>query len=102
MRGTLLTLDDANFALYTHGSVPYYKTYPGMYVPRPLGIGPAETEREIAEIASEILALSKLNWNRARMDARKPITLLTSKRVGEILRHVDPAVTPAARYAFYM
>ena len=102
MRGTLLTLDDANFALYTHGSVPYYKTYPGMYVPRPLGIRPAETEREIAEIASEILALSKLNWNRARMDARKPITLLTSKRVGEILRHVDPAVTPAARYAFYM
>jgi hypothetical protein len=42
----------------------------------------------------------KLNWNRARMDARKPITLLTSKRVGEILRHVDRGVTPAARYAF--
>jgi hypothetical protein len=102
MRGTLLTLDDASFALYTHGAVPYYKTYPGMYVPRPLGIRPAETERNIAEIASEILALSKLNWNRARMDARKPITLLTSKRVGEILRHVEPAVTPAVRYAFYM
>lgn len=102
MRGTLLELDEEIFALYTHGSVPYYKTYPGMYVPRPLGIRPAETERDITEIASEILALSKLNWNRARMDARKPITLLTSKRVGEILRHVDKGVTPAARYAFYM
>lgn len=102
MRGTLLSLDDDHFALYTHGSVPYYKTYPGMYVPRPLGIRPAQTEREIDEIAAEILALSKLNWNRARMDARKPITLLTSKRVGEILRHVDPDVDPAARYAFYM
>jgi hypothetical protein len=102
MRGTLLALDDEHFALYTHGSVPYYKTYPGMYVPRPLGIRPAQTERDIEEIASEILALSKLNWNRARMDARKPITLLTSKRVGEILRHVADDVDPAARYAFYM
>lgn len=102
MRGTLLKLDKEVFALYTHGSIPFYKTYPGMHVPRPLGIRPAQTERDITEIASEIMALSKLNWNRARMDARRPITLLTSKRVGEILRHVEKGVTPAARYAFYM
>lgn len=102
MRGTLLELDRGSFALYTHGSVPYYKTYPGMYVPRPLGIRPAQTERDITEIATEILALTKLNWNRARMDARKPITLLTSKRVGEILRHVDDDVSEAVRYAYYM
>ena len=102
MRGTLLELDKEVFALYTHGSIPFYKTYPGMHVPRPLGIRPAQTERDITEIASEIMALSKLNWNRARMDARRPITLLTSKRVGEILRHVEKGVTPAARYAFYM
>jgi hypothetical protein len=102
MRGTLLELDENDYALYTHGSVPYYKTYPGMYIPRPVGIRPAQTERDITEIAAEILALSKLNWNRARMDARKPITLLTSKRVGEILRHVEPGVGEAARYAYYM
>jgi hypothetical protein len=55
-----------------------------------------------SSIASEILALSKLNWNRARLDARKPITLLTARRVGEVLRHVPDNVTPAARYAYYM
>lgn len=102
MRGTLLTLDDEHHAVYTHGSVPYYKTYPGMYVPRPLGVRIAETDRSIEDIASEILALSKLNWNRARLDARKPITLLTARRVGEVLRHVPDNVTPAARYAYYM
>lgn len=85
MRGTLVTLDDDHHLLYTHGSVPYYRTYPGMYVPRPVGIRPASTERSIVDIASEILALSKLNWNRARLDARKPITLLTARRVGEVL-----------------
>jgi hypothetical protein len=102
LRGTLLALDHDHHALYTHGSVPYYKTYPGMYIPRPLGIRPAYTQRSVSEIAQEILALSKLNWNRARMDASQPITLLTARRVGEILRHVPATTTPAARYAFYM
>src|SRR4051794_30420254 len=102
MRGTLLTLDEEHFALYTHGSIPYYKTYPGMYIPRPLGIRPAYTQRSAREIAEEVLALSKLNWNRARMDASQPITLLTARRVGDILRHVPANTIPAARYAFYM
>ena len=52
LRGTLVALDVEIVALYTHGSVPYYKTYPGMYVPRPLGIRPAQTERGIEEIAA--------------------------------------------------
>lgn len=102
LRGTLLTLNDAEHVLYTHGSVPFYKTYPGLYVPRPIGIRPAQTERAIEEVASEILALTKLNWNRARLDGKQPITLLTAERVGHILRHVPPEVSPAPRYANYM
>jgi len=102
LRGTLLTLNPDEHALYTHGSVPFYKTYPGLYVPRTLGIRPALIERSVEEIAAEILALTKLNWNRARLDGKKPITLLTAERVGQILRHVPAHVTPAPRYANYM
>jgi hypothetical protein len=102
LRGTLLTLNPDEHALYTHGSVPFYKTYPGLYVPRTLGIRPALIERFGEEIAAEILALTKLNWNRARLDGKKPITLLTAERVGQILRHVPAHVTPAPRYANYM
>jgi hypothetical protein len=102
LRGTLLSLCDEEHLLYTHGSVPYYKTYPGLHVPRPLGIRSCVASRSIESIASEILSLTKLNWNRARLDSRLPITLLTAQRVGEILRHVDASVTPAPRYANYM
>ena len=102
LRGTLLTLDEHEHLLYTHGSIPFYKTYPGLYVPRPLGVRPRVVDRPVAEIASEILELTKLNWNRARLDGRLPITLLTAQRVGDILRHVDSSVTPAPRYANYM
>jgi len=102
LRGTLLTLNEDEHALYTHGSVPFYKTYPGLYVPRTLGIRTVLTERSIEEISAEILALTKLNWNRARLDGKKPITLLTAQRVGHILRHVPAHVTPAPSYANYM
>jgi hypothetical protein len=102
LRGTLLTLSDSEHALYTHGSVPYYRTYPGLYVPRPIGIRPFQSERPIEHIASEILALTKLNWNRARLDGTRPITLLTAERVGSILRHVPLSIDAAPRYANYM
>lgn len=102
LRGTLLTLDADEHVLYTHGSVPYYKAYPGLYVPHPIGVRPCLIDRSIEEVASELLALTKLNWNRARMDARMPITLLTARRVGDILRHVPASVAPAPRYSHYM
>ena len=102
LRGTLLSLDNNEHALYTHGSVPYYRTYPGLYVPRVVGIRPCVTRRAIEDIATEILALTKLNWNRARLDGTWPITLLTARRVGEILRHVPVSISPAPRYANYM
>jgi hypothetical protein len=95
-------LSEDDHLLYTHGSVPYYQTYPGLYVPRPLGIRPVVLDRATIEVAAEILALTKLNWNRVRMGARMPITLLTADHVGEILRHVPTQVRAAPRYTHYM
>lgn len=44
LRGTLLSIDDRRHTLYTRGSVPFYGTYPGMYVPSPLPFRLVETE----------------------------------------------------------
>ena len=35
-RGTLWSLERERHILYTRGSVPFYETYPGLYVPRPI------------------------------------------------------------------
>ena len=37
LRGTFLHLGPEEHALYTGGSVEFYSTYPGMYVPHPVG-----------------------------------------------------------------
>jgi hypothetical protein len=43
-----------------------------------------------------------MNWNQTQLNTRKPITLETSKRVGDILRRLPSGIQPQARYAFYM
>ncbi|HEY8114626.1 MAG TPA: hypothetical protein VII16_17520 [Actinomycetes bacterium] len=102
LRGTMLSIDHRRHILYTRGSVPFYATYPGMYVPSPLPFRLVETESSPEHLADELLALTKMNWNQTQLDARQPITLRTADRVGEILRHLGPHDRPQGRYAFYM
>ncbi|HUZ52199.1 MAG TPA: hypothetical protein VMU94_06690 [Streptosporangiaceae bacterium] len=102
LRGTLLSVDDRRHILYTRGSVPFYGTYPGMYIPSPLPFRLVETESSPEYLADELLALTKMNWNQTQLDGRQPITIRTADRVGEILRHLGPHDRPQGRYAYYM
>ncbi|MBB3042499.1 argonaute/piwi family protein [Nocardioides soli] len=102
LRGTLLTLDEDRHVLYTRGSVPFYKTYPGMYIPQAVGMRLHEAESSPEDLARELLSLTKMNWNATQLDGRDPITLRTADKVGDILRHLEPTDLPASRYAFYM
>jgi hypothetical protein len=102
LRGTLLSLDGDRHALYTKGATPFYKVYNGPYIPKPIGMRLHSTESSPEALATEILALTKLNWNATNLDGAYPITLRTAARVGDILRHVEPELVPQASYAFYM
>lgn len=102
LRGTSVELDPRTLLLYTRGSVPYFRTYPGMYVPQPLLLRPAGDGTDIQAVGTDVLALSKMNWNNAQLDERDPLTLRTAHRVGAILRHVPPDAQIATRYAYYM
>ena len=98
LRGTSVQLDERSLLLYTRGSIPYFRTYPGMYVPQPLLIRPATDGTDLRNAAIDVLAMSKMNWNNAQLDERDPLTLRTAHRVGAILKHVPPdaqIATPA-------
>lgn len=102
LRGTTVQLDARSLLLYTRGSVPYFRTYPGMYVPQPLLIRSASQGTDPLLAGTDILALSKMNWNNAQLDERDPLTLRTAYRVGSILKHVPSDARIATRYAYYM
>ncbi|MET7899759.1 argonaute/piwi family protein [Streptomyces mirabilis] len=102
LRGTSVQLGARSLLLYTLGSVPYFRTYPGLYVPQPLLIRPAIHGTDLLTASTDILALTKMNWNNAQLDERDPLTLRTAYRVGSILKHVPPNARIATRYAYYM
>jgi hypothetical protein len=102
LRGTSVQLDPNALLLYTRGSIPYFRTYPGMYVPQPLLLRPAGGGTDLQAAGADVMALSKMNWNNAQLDERDPLTLRTAHRVGAILRHVPPDAQIATRYAYYM
>ena len=56
----------------------------------------------LPDLSRPVLALSKMNWNNAKLDERDPLTLRTAHRVAAIIRYVSPDAQIAARYAHYM
>jgi hypothetical protein len=102
LRGTLLTLDDSSQILYTRGSVDFFATYPGMYVPRALGLRLEKVEQTSRFLAAEVLALTKMNWNNAQFDGFEPITVEAARQVGAILKYIGAHDPVATRYSFYM
>ena len=101
-RGTLLTISETEGVLYTRGTVNFYKTYPGMYVPNPLKITIYEQDSSLESLCEEILGLTKMNWNNTQMDGRLPITLECASKIGDIMKYVGPTEKPQVSYSFYM
>ena len=85
MRGTFLSLSDDTHILYTRGSVEFYATYPGMYMPRTVRISCDKVEQNSALSREEILGLTKMNWNDTQFDGGMPITIRAARQVGDIL-----------------
>lgn len=87
MRGTFVELDGKGL-LYTNGSIPYYGTYPGMYDPRPLLLCPHKSsDSTVAQIAKEVLSMTKINWNSTQMNQKLPIPIRAARKVGEVLKY---------------
>ena len=102
LRGTFLELQSGNGLVYLKGSVNFFRTYPGMYVPRPLELVTYRAETPVAQLAREMLSLSKLNWNNTQFDGGAPITVRAARRVGDILKCVTDGGRVQPTYRFFM
>lgn len=102
VRGTYIALGPGEGLLFTRGYVPFLRRYPGMRVPRPLEIVEHHGSGSMAEIAREILALTKLDWNTTMFAGKEPITTAFAEDVGRILSELPRSVEPRRSYRFYM
>lgn len=102
LRGSLLRFEKDQALLYTRGSVEFFRTYPGMYVPKPLMLRCQALGQPLQHVAAEMLALTKMNWNNTQFDNGLPITIGAARQVGEVLKYVPEGQEIAPRYSFYM
>lgn len=102
MRGTFVDLGGRGL-LYTIGSMPYYQTYPGLYVPNPLLLCPHEaSESTLATIAEEVFSLTKVNWNSTQMNQKLPAPIRAARNVSEVLKYIGEDQPVSSDYRKYM
>jgi argonaute-like protein implicated in RNA metabolism and viral defense len=101
MRGTMIGLGKEAL-LFTRGSVPIYRTYPGLRVPRPIMLRPHSLDTPMGDIARDILGLTKMNWNSTQFDGALPIPIRAARQVGKVLKHLPIGQKEASDYPYYM
>ncbi|WP_423148635.1 SIR2 family protein [Rubrolithibacter danxiaensis] len=97
-RGTCIAIDKYTALLWTHGIVPSvrqpnYKFYlGGRSIPAPVKITKHYGESNINTIATEILGLTKMNWNSLDLYSKLPSTIDSSNeiaRIGKLLSRFE-------------
>src|SRR5216684_8668563 len=101
VRGTAMLFDGKSGIVYLKGTVPYFKVYPGAYIPRALEFVCEDGESGASEIARELVGLSKLNFNNTQFDSGDPITVRAARRVGDILKHVPSGKKVNSRFRYF-
>lgn len=95
LRGLALKVDHRNAFLWTSGYVPKLLTYPGREVPTPLKIRIVFGDTGLEQVLTDIMALTKLNFNTCIFADGFPVTLRFADDVGEILTAIpDPTSKP--------
>ena len=102
-RGTLCTVNDAQSYLFTTGFMREFQTYPGPHIPTPIQIS-GDDVSDLDQVARDILALSRMNWNTANITGGTPVTLFFARRVGGIMAEFGMATDekPPSSFRYYM
>jgi NAD-dependent SIR2 family protein deacetylase len=89
-RGSCFLLDNSTALLWTHGIVPSIKAdnrsyyLGGKNIPIPLHIKKHYGSSNIGTVATEILGLTKMNWNSFDLYSKLPTTIQTSNEIARI------------------
>lgn len=88
LRGTALLLDEQTAYLWTTGYVPQLDTYIGPETPNPLHITVMRSKTakpEIRTVLTDIMGLTKINYNSCNFNDGLPVTVRFARMVGDVL-----------------
>jgi hypothetical protein len=89
-RGTTIVLNGHSALVWVHGSAPNIKNSNWRYyqgkrrIPAPLFIKRYMGQSDVMQVASEILGLSKMNWNHFDYYSQMPATLASANAIAKV------------------
>lgn len=107
-RGTVVPLDKYSFLLWTQGDMlgiaggnrHYFQEKRG--IPAPLIVRRFRGASPIEDIASEILKLTKMNWNNHQLYSRLPVTITFSSELSDISKQLQQVWRNAYDFRYFM
>ncbi|WP_419949981.1 hypothetical protein [Candidatus Palauibacter sp.] len=101
-RGTLWRLNDRSALMWGSGFESELGTYRGAEVPLPIRVDIQHGEADIECVATDIMGLTKLNYNSCKSGDRLPVTIGFSDKVGEILIENGELKQAHPQFKFYI
>jgi hypothetical protein len=105
LRGTALMLDEKNAYLWTNGYVPQLDTYIGAETPNPLFITSLRSKGQMPAmktVLSDIMGLTKINYNSCNYNDGLPVTVRFARMVGEVLTMGSAKGAEKQPFKFYV
>ncbi len=102
LRGTAIIASDRRAYLWTTGFTPRLNTYPGREVPNPLIVDLVNGNANLRQVLTDLISLTKLNFNNAGFADGLPVTLRFADLTGEILTAGPTEVVAPLPFRFYI
>ena len=102
IRGTVLYTGERNAFLWTSGYAPRLDTYMGPETPNPISIRLVRGNCNIDTVLSDVLGLTKINFNSCLYNDRLPVTIRFADAVGDILISAPMDGEPKLPFKFYI
>lgn len=102
IRGTALVLSRTAAFLWTSGYVPRLDTFMGPETPNPLMVRIQHGKCELDTVLSDILGLTKINFNSCLFNDRLPVTINFANDVGDVLMAAPMDSEPRLPFKFYI
>lgn len=102
LRGTSVRLSQRSGLLWTTGYVPDLRTYLGMETPNSIHIEVSRGEIDLETVFSDIMGLTKMNFNSCHFNDRLPVTIRFANAIGDILTAARQDSVPPLPFYYYI
>ncbi|PIX54856.1 MAG: hypothetical protein COZ50_05770 [Zetaproteobacteria bacterium CG_4_10_14_3_um_filter_54_28] len=102
IRGTAMVTGEKSGFLWTSGFVPRLGTYMGPDTPNPVQVSIRRGEATLTTVMSDILALTKINFNTCLFNDRMPVTIRFADAIGDILVAAPLEGEPMLPFKYYI